>query len=534
MINKIVIVGGGSSGWMTASTIKHVFPEKEVIVIESPDINTVGVGESTLGFINRWLFLIGLKKEDFMKDCDATYKLSIKFTDFYKKDYGSFHYPFGVPTFDKDNSLGGSEEWFIKKMLYPETPISDYADTYYPSMSLVNNNKFVEKMEDQFDAKTDAAVHFDAAKFGMWLKNNFCLPKGVILKQNNVKDIVLNNSGIQHLLLDNGECITADLFIDCTGFKSLLLGQSLKEEFIDYSSLLPNNRAWATRIPYTDKEKELEPFTTCTAISNGWVWNIPSWERIGTGYVYSDEYISPEDALVEFKNYLRSDKMTIVDPKRDVDSFEYKDIKIKSGIYKRTWVKNVVAIGLSAGFIEPLESSGLFTVHEFLILLCQSLEREEISQWDRDAYNHNCFQQFNSFADFVALHYALSVREDSKYWNDIKNKSFYPDMSTQKFIENTTPIDLAIRKFHTGNWSDRNMYNGASTGLNCVATGMNYPISSVTGSYLRYSRFGLDLKSVVDQFIEDTNIRKNNWAKMSENAPSLFEYLSKEIYNENE
>jgi tryptophan halogenase len=130
--------------------------------------------------------------------------------------------------------------------------------------------------------------------------------------------------------------------------------------------MLPNNSAWATRIPYTDKEKEMEPYTNCTAINNGWVWNIPSWERIGTGYVFSDNHVSKEEALEEFKQHLKSDKMTVHNPDRDVESFEYKLIKFRVGIHERTFVKNVVAIGLSAGFIEPLESSGLFSVHEFL------------------------------------------------------------------------------------------------------------------------------------------------------------------------
>ena len=133
----------------------------------------------------------------------------------------------------------------------------------------------------------------------------------------------------------------------------MLLEEALLEPFDDFSEMLPNNRAWATRIPYTDKEKEMEPYTNCTAIENGWVWNIPSWERIGTGYVYSDKHASPEQALEEFKNYLRSDKLTIPNPNRDVDSLEFKDVRFRTGIHKRTFVKNVVAIGLAAGFIEP-------------------------------------------------------------------------------------------------------------------------------------------------------------------------------------
>lgn len=536
-ISKIVVVGGGSAGWMSAATMCRVFPEKEVIVIESKNSPTVGVGESTLGFLNDWLFLVGIKKEDFMSECDATYKLSIKFTDFLEKNSGSFHYPFGNPIFQSDRVFGGTEKWYIKKMVFPETPISDYANTYYPSMTLVNNNKFTKKIISNgsliFNHETDSAVHFDAAMFGIWIKNNVCLKSGVKLINADIVDFVESENGIDSIILDNGESISADLFIDCTGFKSLLLGNFLKEKFIDYSELLPNNRAWATRIPYTDKEKELEPFTSCTAISNGWVWNIPSWKRIGTGYVYSDKYISPEDALEEFKSYLRSDKMTVPDEHRDVDSLEYRDIKMRVGIHERTFVKNVVAIGLSAGFIEPLESSGLYTVHQFLISLCQLIERGKISQWDIDSYNMINFQQFNAFADFVAMHYALSLRDDSVYWKEIASKTFYPEMINEKFTNHRTPVDLAIRKFHSHSWSELDSRSGASAGLNCVATGLNYFPLNATSAYLKYSKFGLDLKKEAAIYSKETDIVKKEWESLTESSKSLFEYLSEEIYYEN-
>ena len=145
-----------------------------------------------------------------------------------------------------------------------------------------------------------------------------------------------------------------------------MIEEALKEEFIPYGDMLPNNRAWATRMPYKDKEREMEPFTNSTALGHGWSWNIPSWERLGTGYVYSDKYISKEDALEEFKLYLMSDKMICPRTRKEVDDMEYRDIPMRVGIHKHTFVKNCVAIGLSAGFIEPLESNGLFSVHEFL------------------------------------------------------------------------------------------------------------------------------------------------------------------------
>jgi tryptophan halogenase len=168
--------------------------------------------------------------------------------------------------------------------------------------------------------------------------------------------------------------------------------------------MLPNNSAWATRIPYKNKEKELVGYTNCTAIENGWVWNIPLWSRIGTGYVYSDKFVSDEDALKEFQKYLGTKEL------------EFKNIKMRVGLHNRLWVKNVVAIGLSAGFIEPLESNGLFTVHEFLMILLRNIQRDKFSQFDRDSYNYQAKHLFRNFAEFVALHYALSHRNDTEYW----------------------------------------------------------------------------------------------------------------------
>ena len=346
MINEIVIVGGGSSGWMTAATLIKAFPNKKITLIESKDVPTVGVGESTLGFIRRWTRFIELDEDDFFKYTDASYKLSIKFTDFYKKDSGGFHYPFGRTVMDAGRN--GYDDWFLKKYIYPDTPVDDFVRSLFPGAALFENNKFSTNPYgelDNFNIQTDVAYHFDAAKFGMWLRDRYCLPKGVARIEATVEDIKTNDSGIQYLVLDNGSLVSADLFIDCTGFKSLLLGQALNEPFDSYSELLPNNSAWATQIQYKDKERELEGFTNCTAIENGWCWNIPLWSRLGSGYVYSDTFVSDEDALVQFKKYLMSNKMIVPRTQKEIDELSFKNIKMRVGIHNRTFVKNVVAIG---------------------------------------------------------------------------------------------------------------------------------------------------------------------------------------------
>lgn len=526
VLDKIVIVGGGSAGWMSAATMIKAFPNKEIIVIESPDYPIIGVGESTLGGITGWSRWIGIEDKDFMPHTDAVYKMSIKFTDFYKENSGSFHYPFGV-AFLK-GTVNGLNDWYVKKVKFPDLELSDYARTFFPALTLAEQNKisFNESGKlGNFIFKRDVAYHFDAIKFGQWLKNNYCLPRGVKLINDTVVDIKINQDGIESLILSDGKKITADLFIDCTGFKSILLEGALKEPWDDFSDVLPNNSAWATRIPYTDIEKEMEPYTNCTAITHGWVWNIPSWERIGTGYVFSDRYISPEDALQEFKNYLRSNKMTVYNPDRDVDSFEYKHIKFRVGIHKRTFVKNVVAIGLSAGFIEPLQSNGLFTVHEFLDKLVKTLSRETITQTDRDVYNITTKLQYLNFKEFVAQHYALSNRTDTQYWRDITNKSFYTDIDNLNESMIVGFNDMAdIQIF-------RQRYDG-SGGIHCIATGLNYlPVNKTTIE--RWSIIdGIDYFEYCKNTWKQWEIFRKEWQDEADASLTMYQWLKENIHND--
>jgi tryptophan halogenase len=332
----------------------------------------------------------------------------------------------------------------------------------------------------------------------------------------------MSEDGISHLILSNGDTISADLYVDCTGFKSLLLGGYLKEPFTSYSDILPNNRSWAAQIQYEDKEKELEGFTNCTALKNGWAWNTPLWSRLGTGYVYSDKYISPEDAKEEFKQYLMSNKMAVPRTREQVDSLTYKDVHIKVGIHERTWVKNVVAIGLSAGFIEPLESNGLFSVFRFIAALSKSLLREEVSKLDRDVYNYAVKGMFDNFTEFVALHYALSVRRDTEYWTDVSKRTY------SKTIENMEPsslqgvFDLQNRKMFT-NIPD------TLAGISYISVGMNYHFFDRVTQKLNI--VGNNIKPYVDSNLKLFNAKKSQWNKAAENAPSLNKYLEDNIYD---
>ena len=510
-MEKIIIVGGGTAGWMTAATLVKCFPSKKICLIESPNIATIGVGESTLGQFRGWQATVGIKDKDFMAACDATYKLSIKFTDFYDKGE-SFHYPFGNPYIA--GNAAGLNEWWFKKIIYPETPYSDYADCNSPQMTLVNENKCFlnhKRNLNSFTFHEDTAFQFDATKFGLWLRDHVCIPAGMEHIKEEIKTIEQDENGIKSL----NKKYKADLFIDCTGFKSLLLGQALKEPFIDMSSILPNNSAWSTHIPYTNKSKQLVGYTHCTAVDNGWIWNIPLWSRMGSGYVYSDKFISDDDALKEFQKYIGTKELN------------FKKIKFKTGLHQRIWVKNVCAIGLAAGFIEPLESNGLHSVHEFLHQLVRTLGRGPVSHWDRDTFNHMCKNYFYAFMEFVALHYALSHRQDTAYWRAHFNKEWTSDFFS--LVPKTYHGFLSA--IHERGF--RYKFSNFKAGLHYIAAGMHWGPT--------------DMPSLIKENIEPNpghwkahlqdagprlDRRKAYWKKVIQNAPSTYDFLKDNIYGE--
>ena len=504
-IKNITIVGGGSAGWMTASTLIKAFPNKKITVIESPNVPIIGVGESTLNQMKYWTNFLGIEDKKFMPACDATYKLGIMFTDFYKKG-SKFCYPFGKPDL-RGTSNGLNDWWFIKSAL-PKTDNYNYAEAFYPQMAMINENKFFnnESNEIVFNKETDVAYHFNAVKFGQWLRDYYAIPKGVKYIKEHIKSVEINEQGIKSLNKKH----KADLFIDCTGFKSFLLEEHLKEPFESYKDLLPNDSAWAVQKPFKDKKKELVTYTNCTAIENGWVWNVPLWSRIGTGYVYSSDFVSDEDALKQFQKHLGTKEL------------EFRNIKSKVGIHKRLWVKNVVAIGLSAGFIEPLEGNGLFSVHEFLRVLIRNLKRDEFSQWDRDNFTYECKSIFKNFADFVALHYALSHRKDTPYWKANFNKSW-----EEKLI-NLKPSNLQGLL-----WSVNNRLNWSypdNGGLHCIAAGMNWAPTDF--DELAY-RNHINIKESIESQKKSAKILKGRikiWNDLVKTKQIYSDYLKNNIY----
>ena len=329
----------------------------------------------------------------------------------------------------------------------------------------------------------DTGFHMDAVKFANWLKDKYCLPKGVVHQQAYIVNYKqFDNGYLEYIQDDEGNKYYADLFVDCTGFKSYLIKDVMNTGWEQFDDILLNDSAWAVRLPYTNKREQLKNYTNCTALSSGWVWNVPLRNRMGTGYNYSSKFISDEDALTEFKNHLGNPTETLC---------EYRNIKFKTGLSEKIWNKNVLAIGLSAGFIEPLESNGLLSVHNFLVWACEVISSgNKINTMNINAFNYRAKSFFKVFAYFVAFHYGLSTRSDSPYWkyiteeydwlSKLKNEEIY------SLGESVTPLD----KFDLDKWT---YYNFGGTIF--IAAGHDYnPFSPVTLKLL-HNRGQIDLES---------------------------------------
>lgn len=528
-VKTVTIVGGGSSGWMTAAALSKLCPHLDITLIESDKIGTVGVGESTLGHINKFLGLLELKDEDWMPACNATYKNSIRFTNFRENDGTHFEYPFsaGLDFTDKPN---GTQSWSELATLYPEEYTPETFAEFY-----CTGNTFLAKYNKQtrnengvlrnFDFKYDTAYHMDAQLFGQYLRDKIAIPKGVKHLKGEVHSHKKDKHGnIVEIMLVDGGVLTSDLWIDCTGFKSVLLENWMGSEFRPFDKYLANDSAWACRLPYIDREREMHNVTDCHALGNGWVWNIPLWNRIGTGYVFSSKFTTADDAQKEFRKHLAEKHSPEI-----AENAQMFMVNIRHGRRRRAWINNVVGVGLSYGFVEPLESTGLLTTHENIIKLVESLNRRQgyLTRTEIEGYNFAVEYDVLKFRDFVSQHYALSQRTDTPYWRWCTQLNEYcPDMMGDHMLMQAQYPNLV------GNISASQSYSPELVGNMFIAAGMGVKsISTKELIFYNGNRLGRSQKE------EEVGYTKRRYEEYRDyiidyvkTLPSHYQYLKDNIY----
>lgn len=536
-INKIIVVGGGTAGWIAAAAFKKYFPKCEVIGIESSKIPTLGVGESTAPMVRHFITAcLGIDNEEFMKGTDATYKLSVQFNDFNYVNDGGFHYPMGAPEFKDSQDM--YLDWKMIKRAFPNTPNQDFVRSHHPIAAAFEENKVDENLDGafgKFRMHSDAAYHFDASLVGPWIRDNYCKPNGVKVITGEVIDVVTNENGVGYLTVQEEDSINkyeADLYIDCSGRSSILLGQALNEEWISLKDQLINDGAIATQIFYKDPEKEMIPYTKSTALKNGWAWYVPIFSRSGNGYVYSSKYTTKEQALEEFKEYLLSDKMPITMSKEEVDNLNYRFINWDAGFYKNSWKKNVIALGTAAGFVEALEGTGVYFVTNLLRMSINLLQRQHYNQFIIDSFNRYSKEQFHGWANFISTFYQLSQREDSQYWKEISNKNID---SIPGYVD--AGEDGVKTYYYDANISDnlQEYLFRPNHGYMYVTAGMGF-LPDVSPINIDLIKLWKNQKNN-DEFYRQADLsriyylgKKQEWKKLSERSPSMYQYLKDKIH----
>jgi tryptophan 7-halogenase len=401
---KIVIVGGGTAGWMSAAALSRMLAGRcDVQLIESAEIGTVGVGEATVPPIRNFNAMLGLDEGEFLKKTKGTYKLGIDFRNWTRLGHRYFH-PFGVH--GGVDSVYLHQYWLKLRALGDETPLDEYSLCAMAS----EQGRFQGQVADPRNilSTMGAAYQFDASLYAFFLRT---VAEGRGVKRVEGRIVNVEQRGedgfIEALVLEGGKRIEGDFFVDCSGFRGLLIEQTLKTGYEEWTHWLPCDRAVATQCE--SGPEALTPYTRATAHEAGWQWRIPLQHRIGTGYVYCSQYISDDEATKTLLANLDGDVL-----------WEPKPLRFVTGRRRKFWNKNCVAVGLSGGFIEPLESTSIHLIQTGITKLLDYFPDRKFSPPDVDQYNRLAALEYEAVRDFVVLHYHATERTDSPLWNYVR------------------------------------------------------------------------------------------------------------------
>ncbi|WP_340678529.1 tryptophan halogenase family protein [Paraglaciecola sp.] len=399
-IQHVVIAGGGTAGWMAAAALSKLINNIKVTLIESDEIGTVGVGEATIPTLIYYSQLLKLNEAEFLRETQATFKLGINFENWRQVGENYFH-GFGIT--GQSCWAAGFQHFWRKGR--EQGFASDFGD-YCLEAVAAKANKFAQLPNNGLNY----AYHFDATLFGKYLRkiaeqHGTQRIEGMIEKVN----LTPTTGHIESLLLTNGQLIEGDLFIDCTGQRALLIEGALHTGFIDWSHWLPNDTALALQ---TKSPAPPIPYTRAIAHHAGWQWRIPLQHRVGNGLVYCSQYMNDQQA----EDYLLSNV-------EGEHINQARKIRFKTGTRRLHWNKNCVAMGLSSGFLEPLESTSIHLIQQAIVRLMRIFPVNGIQQCDVDEFNQQTDTDIESIRDFIIMHYKVTQRDDSDYWRHCRTMS---------------------------------------------------------------------------------------------------------------
>ena len=406
-IERVVIAGGGTAGWMAAALLsKTLGATLKIHLVESAEIGTVGVGEATIPPIRHFNLALGLDEDDLLRRTQGTFKLGIQFRG-WGRSGDCYMHAFG--DIGRDLGLGHFHQYWLRGLR--EGGSSRFWNySVNETAALANRFDRSEELPDSPLPGIVYAFHFDASLYALYLRE-YSEQRGVIRTEGRIVEVERRPADgyIESLVLEDGRRVTGDLFIDCSGFRGLLIQQALGTGYEDWSHWLPCDRAVA--VP-SEPVRPLAPYTRATARGAGWQWRIPLQHRIGNGHVYCSRYMSDDEALAVLLDNL--DGAPLGEPRL---------LKFTTGRHRKFWNKNCVALGLAAGFMEPLESTSIHLIQTGISRLVSLFPDRRFEQANIDEYNRQCLFDFDHIRDFLILHYKATERGDTSFWRHCRMMS---------------------------------------------------------------------------------------------------------------
>ena len=429
-IKRIVIVGGGTAGWLTACVLAaefHLSDDFTITLVESPDTPTIGVGEGTWPSMRSTLKKIGINEAEFLRRCQGSLKQGTFFRNWLYGKGESYYHPFSTPTGYAEANL--AEVW-----LEADKPEQSFAHTVTPQCRICDEAGTAKQLGiPDYAYALNYGYHLDAGAFAAMLSERAVDGLGVTHIVDHVSNVVCDADGyIQTLETSKGVALSGDLFIDCSGFSALLIGKHYDIPLTGVDSILFNDRALATQMPYPSPEDSIKSTTWASAQTAGWVWDIGLRDRRGIGYVFSSAHTEEEAAEQVLEDYLR---LQTADCKEDASWSAPRLLAFQPGYRETFWHKNCVAIGMAAGFVEPLEASALVLVELGARAIADRFpSHRQAMTVQADRYNREFTARWEHIVEFLKLHYLLSKREDSDYWRDHRRLETIPTALQEKLM----------------------------------------------------------------------------------------------------